>query len=93
MEAAKTKEHTINKEKLWISYQELTNSKLFVTKWEAFLANVSGIVPSLLYQHITDELFEDIIKESFEISSKMPISETNDIDILNNEEENFLFIL
>ena len=88
MEAAKTKEHTIHKEKLWISYQELTNSKLFVTKWEAFLANVSGIVPPLLYQHITDELFEDIIKESFEISSKMPVSETNDVDVLSNDEEN-----
>ena len=87
VEAAKTKgQQQINKEKLWIGYHELTSSKLFVTKWEVFLANVSGMVPPLLYQHITDKLFEDIIKKSIEL----PISETSvdDVIILNDEEEN-----
>ena len=79
----------MNKEKLWISYHELTSSKLFVTKWEAFLAGVGGKVPPLLYQHITDELFEDIIKKSFGLSSKLPASESAaNIEALSNEEEN-----
>ena len=62
---AETAKRSMNKEKLWISYHELTTSKLFITKWEAFLADVSGKVLPLLYQHITDKLFEDIIKKNF----------------------------
>ena len=73
---AETAKRSMNKEKLWINYHELTASKLFVTKWEAFLVECSVKVPPLLYQHITDELFEDIIKKSFGMSSKMPTSES-----------------
>lgn len=84
-----TAKHSMNKEKLWISYHELTASKLFVTKWEAFLVDCSGKVPPLLYQHITDELFEDIIKISFGMSTKLPASESAaNVEALSNEEEN-----
>ena len=92
VEAAKGKEQQciINKEKLWITYHELTSSKLFMTKWEMFLANVNEMVPPLLYQHITDELFEDVIKKS--IDSEAPVSDhensMNDVITLNDEEEN-----
>ena len=53
----------MNKEKMWISYHELTASKLFATEWEVFLVKCSEKVPPLLYQHITNELFEDVIKK------------------------------
>ena len=62
--------HSMNKEKMWISYHELTASKLFVTEWEVFLVKCSEKVPPLLYQHITDELFEDVIRKMFEMSTK-----------------------
>ena len=90
LETAKTKENLISKEKLWIDYHELTSSKLFITKWKVFLAGLSEIVPPLLYQRITDELFEDIIKKSVRTLSEVLISETGDDDIctLSLEEEN-----
>ena len=90
---AETAKHSMNKEKLWISYHELTASELFVTKWEAFLVDCSGKVPPLLYQHITDELFEDIIKKSFGTSTKLPASESAaNVETLSNEEENAIYI-
>ena len=86
---AETAKHSMNKEKLWISYHELTASKLFVTRWEVFLVKCSEKVPPLLYQHITDELFEDIIKKSLGVSTKLPASESaTNVEALSNEEEN-----
>ena len=86
---AESAKHSMNTEKLWISYHELMASKLFVTKWEAFFFDCSGKVPPLLYQHITDELFEDINKKSFGTSAKLPASESPaNVEALSNEEEN-----
>ena len=81
--------HSMNKEKMWISYHELTASKLFVTKWEVFLVKCSEKVPPLLYQHITDELFEDVIKKTFEMSTKLSAcASAANVEALSNEEEN-----
>ena len=59
-----------NKEKLWIKFHELTASTEFANKWETFASKLGiGTVSPLLYQHITDVIFESIIKESMNIST------------------------
>ena len=68
---------------------ELTASKLFVTEWEVFLVKCSEKVPPLLYQYITDELFEYVIKITFEMSTKLPAcANAANVEALSNEEEN-----
>ena len=54
-----------NKENLWIRFHELTVSVEFVKMWETFASELGiGTLSPLLYQHITDVIFERIIKES-----------------------------
>jgi len=86
VESAKGLQH-INKEKLWIQFHELTSSQDFISKWEGFANNLSVTVPPLLYQHITDEIFKDIIKKSFGSLVSEATTEEDAIT-LSNEEEN-----
>ena len=90
VESAKSKAsgQNINQETLWIKFHELTISEDFSKKWEEFLKNVNTTVPPLLYQHLTDEIFEGIIK-SFcgSLTSNNTVSK-EDIVALSNEEEN-----
>ena len=89
VESAKSKVsgQNINQETLWIKFHELTISEDFSKKWEEFLKNVNTTVPPLLYQHLTDEIFEGIIK-SFcgSLTSNNTVSK-EDIVALSNEEE------
>ena len=59
-----------NKEKLWIKFHELTASTEFANEWETFTSKLGiGTLSPLLYQHITDVIFESIIKESISSST------------------------
>ena len=51
-------------------FHELTVSTEFAKKWETFACSLGiGTLSPLLYQHITDVLFETIIKESLSVST------------------------
>ena len=85
---SKVSQH-INKEKMWIRFHELTSSRGFITKWERFIDNLSVAVPPLLYQHLTDEIFEGSIKTILGSSSANDPIEDDNI-VLSNEEENVI---
>lgn len=53
----------INPEKLWSMYHECTSSSAFRLKWEEFLAMAQQPLEPLLYQHVTDMIFEAAVKE------------------------------
>ena len=93
VESAKSKApgENINRETLWIKFHELTSSQDFISKWEGFIKNVNTTVPPLLYQHLTDEIFEGIIKRWVCGSSTSRNTGPNkDTVVLSNEEENVI---
>ena len=79
-----------NKEKLWIKFHELTSSTEFANEWETFASKLGiGTVSPLLYQHITDIIFESIIKESTSTSTvdfSMSTGATQDCGLTFEEE-------
>ena len=80
----------INREKLWIKFHELTSSQDFISKWKGFVKNVSITVPPLLYQHVTDEIFEGLIKKFCGSLTANTTAPTEDTVVLSNEEENII---
>ena len=88
-----TSAQRFNREKLWIKFHELTISIEFAKKWESFASNLSiDTVSPLLYQHVTDVIFESIIRESLSMS---PVAHTTSTEAtqdagLTFEEENAL---
>ena len=53
----------INAEKLWSMYHECTSLSAFRLKWEEFLTMAQQSLEPLLYQHVTDVMFEVAVKE------------------------------
>ena len=53
----------INPEKLWSMYHECMSSSVFRLKWEEFLTMAQQPFEPLLYQHVTDIMFEVAVKE------------------------------
>jgi len=76
----------LNAEKLWSIYQETTSSKLFRQKWETFLDHAQQLKEPLFYQHITDEVFENLVKETVVAPEAGPEDEYD--KVLTYEEEN-----
>jgi len=77
-----------NKEKMWIKFHELTSSLEFSEKWELFVSELGiGTLSPLLYQHITDVIFESIIEKKFTPASENSDSVIEDVS-LTYEEEN-----
>ena len=56
----------INPEKLWRMYHQCASSSTFRLKWEVFLAMAQQPLEPLLYQHVTDIIFEAVVKEVVE---------------------------
>lgn len=52
----------INQDKLWKKYHSLTSSSSFTTSWEHFMTECNLPVEPMVYQHVTDELFDMLIK-------------------------------
>jgi len=75
----------INREKLWSSFHQKTSSEEFTTKWENFALQLGVRVSPLFYQHITDEIFNELIKNTFEVQTRTNILEKT---TLSFEEEN-----
>jgi len=70
IQSVKGTTHKFNKEKMWIMFHDLTISMDFADKWKSFIAKlgITGASP-LLYQHLTDVVFESKIKEMVDFSS------------------------
>ena len=76
----------INSEKLWSMYHEITSSSAFRLKWEEFLTTAEQPNEPLLYQHITDIMFESAVKEV--VASEEVTDETEYVEAFTFEEEN-----
>ncbi|XP_065892013.1 uncharacterized protein [Dysidea avara] len=76
----------VDKEKLWIGYHQLTSSLPFNDKWKRFLMQVKVQATPLLYQHITDQVFESIIKRSFTVPVTEPTDDDNASELTHQDE-------
>jgi len=63
-----------------------TSSKLFRQKWETFLDHAQQLKEPLFYQHIADEVFESLVKETVVAPEAGPEDEYD--EVLTYEEEN-----
>lgn len=78
IQSCKSNADHLNKEKMWIKFHELTVSMEFANKWGDFTAKLGTTpIPPLLYQHITDVIFESVIKESIKSPASEPTLTTN----------------
>ena len=73
-----------NQEKLWSTFHQITLSSSFEEKWEMYLISVGLTKEPLFYQHITDEVFNLLIKQNIKIPDKECMLE----EMLTFEEEN-----
>ena len=87
LEKCKRKNGLFNQEKLWSTFHQTTLSAGFKEKWETFLVSVGLAKEPLFYQHITDEIFNLLIKQSIEIPYKESQLEEYE-EMLTFEEEN-----
>jgi len=61
LKAKKRGSDVLNDERLWSMYHQLTISTSFQDTWEKYLSSSSLKKEPMLYQHITDELFDILI--------------------------------
>ena len=56
----------LKQEKMWGQYHQLRTSQQFLSDWKNFLSEITEIVPSAAFiQHVTHEVFKQIIKVQF----------------------------
>ena len=72
----------LNQERLWRTYHQLSISNNFQQVWESFLSAEQLPIEPLLYQHITDQVLELLLK------SKLP---RTDQSAQNDPEDNLTF--
>ena len=87
--AIKQGSQLLNEEKLWSTYYQLRISNSFEQTWEMFLDNHKLPKEPMLYQHITDQTFEILIKKKVPIPSTSE-PEPEEQQKLTFEEENAL---
>lgn len=87
VESAKKGNGGINREKLWVNYYKEISSNEFTSKWNDFCGKIKVTVMPLFYQHITDEIFEYLLKDEFDLNGPIGIEE-NQTPPLTFEEEN-----
>jgi len=80
-----SKSNGINREKLWSSFHQKTSSAEFSKKWKNFAAHLGVHVSPQFYQHATDEIFNKLIKDAFEVR---PPAKLEEKVALSFEEEN-----
>ena len=91
LENCKRKNGLLNQEKLWSTFHQTTLSSSFEDKWAVFLISVGLEKDPLFYQHITDEIFNLLIKQRIKMPSQESQLEENDEmfeEMLTFEEEN-----
>ena len=87
MDKCKRKSGIFNQEKLWSTFQQTTLSSSFEEKWATYLMSVGLAEEPLFYQHITDKVFNLLIKQNVTIPDKESMLEEYE-DLLTFEEEN-----
>ena len=81
------KKVTTTREKMWEKYYKIRSTDEFKAKWKRFL-HLSGAVASpTLYQHITDLVFNHLIKKHFTTSHTQP-TQSDSIPPLDYNERN-----
>ena len=91
LENCKRKNGLFNQDKLWSTFHQTTLSSSFEDKWAVFLISVGLEKDPLFYQHITDEIFNLLIKQRIKMPSQESQLEENDEmfeEMLTFEEEN-----
>ena len=89
VEGAK-KDTGVKKEKLWINYHKTTSSSEFASQWKDFSREIGVTMTPLFYQHITDEVFNFLLKDEFGLSKPTTV-EDEQIPRLTYEEENAVY--
>jgi len=89
LKAKKRGSSVLNDERLWSMYHQLSISKSFQETWEKYLSSHNLKKEPMLYQHITDELFDLLIKEHVTSNFNLQGNVTQETDVpLSFEEEN-----
>ena len=57
----------VKRDMLWRSYILIRSSTKFVGKWQVFLESAQCSATPILYQHLTDLIFKDLVYENFQI--------------------------
>ena len=87
-ESASSRSTGLKREKLWINYHKEVSSPDFVAKWKEFACEIGVRVTALFFQHITDDLFNAILKEKFGVSQYTRDNDVNELPDLTYEEQN-----
>ena len=86
------KPNELNKERLWRNFQKLTSSDDFSFKWCSFLTQLQVNNEPLFYQIVTDELFDQLVKNKLAAAAAdKDVDETDkylEEPLLTFEEEN-----
>ena len=64
-----TGRHLLNKEKIWQQYFIIRSSNTFISHWRVFLERANVIPTPTLYQHLTDIIFRELLKEKYVVPS------------------------
>ena len=82
--SSRTKSYSHSKEKLWKGFFQLRCSHDFIKQWTDFLVVVDEPVKPLLFQHLTDLIFQVLLHDHFktihidqEVSSEMTENESS----------------
>ena len=77
----------VDSEKMWSGFHKLWSSEEYSTKWRSYLSsNNSLVTKSLFYQHVTIELFEQLLCDKLQDNNE---STNSSIDVsISHEEEN-----
>ena len=70
-----------NRERIWQQYFTVRSSSKFITRWTTLLQQASTTPTPALYQHLTDIIFKDLVKEQYIIPSCENVI-TEDVSIL-----------
>ena len=66
----------LNRERIWQQFFTVRSSSGFISRWTAFLERASANPTPTLYQHLTDIIFRELMKEHYVIpSSQSPTME------------------
>ena len=89
MKSKKLGSNVLNDERLWSKYYQLSILQSFQDTWEKYLSSNNLKKEPMLYQHLTDELFDLLIKEHVSRNFNLQANLAQETDVpLSFEEEN-----
>ena len=63
----------LNREMMWRAVFHLCSSATFISRWQNLLLTASATLTLILYQHITDLIFQKLISEHYESTATRAI--------------------